>query len=188
MQTQWGRDSLSRETHGSCAESRSKLQSSLTGTRKSGANSNFPSFFFPVSKQYDTLPHRKHHQWSYRNETGGGERRFKREINRKKMLIREGRKAGKKGINYETEEWKNWRNRKENTCKCRNIIYFYFFMYQIEGYIGFTETYRLLYISRAMLVAGESWVVARVLLGSCGVVLHVYRALVGEPRLDWQNR
>ncbi len=147
-------DSLSRETHGSCAESRSKLQSSLTGKRKSGANSNFPSFF-SVSKQYDTLPHRKHHQWSYRNETEGGKRRFKREINRKKMLIREGRKAGKEGINDETEEWKKWRNRKENTCKCRNRRFLFFKMYQIEGYIDLTETYRLLNISRAIL--GSSW-------------------------------
>lgn len=41
-------DSRSRESlvDGSCAESRSKLQSSLIGIQKSGANSNFHSFFF----------------------------------------------------------------------------------------------------------------------------------------------
>ncbi len=60
-------------------------------------------------------------------------------------------------------------------------------MYQIEGYIGLTETCRLLSVSRAMVVDGVSGVVAKV-LGSCGVVLHAYRALVGEPCLDWQNR
>jgi len=74
----------------------------LLAHRKVGQTQTFlPPFL--VSKQYDTLPHRKHHQQSCRSETEGRKRRFKREIKRENTLMREGSKAGKDGNNFFNE-------------------------------------------------------------------------------------